>query len=347
MKASLQKYKKNALIFFGITILIAFIYYIATRKRTFVRYTGRFPYIISKTLNESLIKYVKTTPSRNVLLLTGPYQSGKSRILQLLAKELIKNGRLVVEIDFSSIETQKEAFNHVLLATTKGLAKIETLNSEKRDLFISEIKSCLTDSPDGLNRYIDVLERYHNSLMPAIFVHSSDQLKSAAPDAWNAVFYRLSRRSLFQDFVPIVCETHYTSYRLNKSYQMPSWIREIDVGSYKHEDAVFISTIQTRALSALELQKIEQSFGGHGGTTERIFESLKRGISIDSAIAIENRAIEAFIKRHANKTDCSELSQEKVAPLLSTGHYYITKNKEILPANSAVPRFFCIQQENL
>ena len=120
----LNKTKRNLLLALGVFVLVAFIYYIITMRRTFVRYSGRLPYIWNDDFNLTLRQYINTAPTRNVLVLTGPYQSGKSRALNVMANDLAAARHLVVNCDLSTAKTPEDVISLFKIAIINGLTAV-------------------------------------------------------------------------------------------------------------------------------------------------------------------------------------------------------------------------------
>ena len=115
--------------FFTFSFIFFVIYWIFFRRKPFVRIQGRIPYILPTNLNRTLTEYVKTAPSHYVLVLSGPYQSGKSRAMDIIAKSL-KSNRLIFKVDFESCDTPADVENVVSDAFMRSISPHKAIRSK-------------------------------------------------------------------------------------------------------------------------------------------------------------------------------------------------------------------------
>jgi len=149
---------------------------------------------------------VETYPIKKVILLTGPYQSGKSRSMNLLSKRLQENHQFVISFDASYAKTIEELYGIIKSAITEGLSRTSfadsslksyQTNSEEEDY--SQKQDSDRDLTAQLHRSISTLLRQFSlslkpnqlessvtnffriiskatSLQPAIFIHNFDHI---------------------------------------------------------------------------------------------------------------------------------------------------------------------------
>lgn len=497
----LNKTKRNIILTAGIFVLIAFIYYIITMRRTFVRYSERIPYVWNDDFNLTLRQYINTAPTRNVLVLTGPYQSGKSRAMNIMANDLAAARHFVINCDLSTAKTPEDVISLFKIAVINGLisvhpylsstqinraadvfkpqkmtnkekeieeiaineekehatkdtefssSKVQPNNEEKAQTLpntaakpnenhisaspspspsqVKEesskdkksqnvLKSSPTSSttpssqenqgheasihmqnverdqissasietdtntqsisnkdplyghvfnalshvldvslrrPYSLTKFIDYLESMKNYIRPVVFVHDLDKFKKASPALYSSFFARLSRRPLYKDFVPVICEVRDSSFRLSTEPISPSILyTEITPLRDPTRDLV----VKYRVFSQIELKKIMNAFGGHGGTIDRVYEDIKSGMSIDESIQKQQRAVEAFLRRELNGsfpeplyeickrngtariTNLTQLMSLK--PLFASGHLFLSNDAIVKMAHIGVKNALC------
>lgn len=495
----LNKTKRNILLTIGLIVLAAFIYYIITMRRSFVRYSERIPYVWNDDFNLTLRQYINTAPTRNVLVLTGPYQSGKSRAMDVMATDLAAARHFVINCDLSTAKTPEDIISLFKIAVINGLSAVhpylsssqinkaadvfkpqkmsdkereieENAIEEEKELAKKEASSMKppvkpttpektqttpevqskqnekqisgspspspsqtssgtsndkksqepskssptsnTNPPEQSNqgqtqptynrisetekqiqietetstntfsnkdplyghvfnalshvldvslirpysftKFIDYLESMKNYIRPVLFVHDLDRFKKTSPALYSSFFARLSRRPLYKDFVPVVCEIRDSSFRLSTEPVSPSILfTEITPLRDPTRDLV----VKYRVFSQIELRKIMNAFGGHGGTIDRVYEDIKNGMSIDDSIQKQQRAVEDFLRRKLNGsfpeplyeicmrngtariTNLKQLMSLK--PLFASGHLYLSSDSIVKMAHTGVKNALC------
>ena len=298
------------------SFIIFGIYWIFFRKKPFVRIEGRIPYILPLSLNKTLTHYVKTAPSHYVLVLTGPYQSGKSRAMDIIAKS-IKSNRLVFKVDFDSCDTPADVENVVSDAFLKAISPHKALKYKISEFTTSLKRSNINFS---LNVFFDTFESLQYTLRPVLFAYSVDRLREIYPQFYQAACARLSRRALYDDYVPVIAEFRRITDPNIRTDKI--WAKFINVPNFNFKEAQQL--VKDSVFRPNELKQVYDAFNGHGGCTERVFEALKRGESIEDAILAEQDSIRMFINGKTKEE------------LLKTGHFYIAQNLSILAANIVV-----------
>ena len=514
----LNQTKRNIILAVGIFVLAAFIYYIITMRRTFVRHQGRIPYVWNDDFNLTIRQYINTAPTRNVLVLTGPYQCGKSRALNVMANDLATTRHFVVNCDFSTAKTPEDVISLFKIGVINGLSavrpylsssqinraadvfkpqKLSTKEIENEKIALDEEKERITNEksltqdlikpsvepqppkkeksipssnansqtlvspsplpstsskdstndknklkssstksdtpsapskndknqhgdsqeteptinptstptstptptatlasetistsidtetftekalindpiysyvfnalshvlddslkrPYSLTKFIDYLESMKNYVRPVLFVHDLDKLKKSSPALYSSFFARLSRRPLYKDFVPVICEIRDSSFRLSTDPISPS-IQFTEITPLK--DPTRDLVVKSHVFSQIELRKIMNAFGGHGGTIERVFEDLKSGMPIDDSIKKQQEAVEAFLRKELNGDFpdalyklCERNGTAKITnstqlrsllPLFASGHLYLSNGAVVRMAHTGVKNALC------
>ena len=119
----------------GLLLLIASIipFLFSGHAEIIERFEGPIPFIPTNGINKTVRHYIETEPSRFVLLIGGPSQSGKSRLIDILHKESVENYRLSIRIDAGQVNSIEELMEFVKVALVEGLAPIQTSISFKND----------------------------------------------------------------------------------------------------------------------------------------------------------------------------------------------------------------------
>lgn len=375
-----MKLRRN---FYGIVLVLflsAFVYAVISMKRTFVRHTGRIPYVWPPGLNSTLARHLSTRPTRNILLITGPYQCGKSRAMNIAAKSMLQSKHFVINIDASNAFSDKDLIEIIKTATYRGLVNLFPLvsysklkkatkdyhtnvNWEITDLdptvraIYSQLAMELDESlinPYSFVLFLDDLESLSETLQPVIFIHGLDVIKEKAPSLYNVGKGRIEKLQLYNDNVPIVCEIRDSSFFINKT--MPLYVKIHEIKELKDPSRELI--VSKHVFSSIELNKILSNFGGHGGTIERVFEDLKAGINIDKSIDIQQNAVSRYLKRllkdnipqeQLNKL-CNNNGTMKInnpqklellVPLFKSEHLLLTDNHLVKIAHKGVYKSLC------
>ena len=370
------KFKIYGTIFFILSVIIAII----LLRRKFIRETSQIPYGWDKDLNYTLHDYVKTQPSRNILILTGGYQSGKSRAFEVLAKELkAGSSALVISADFSTVFSEQDVLGILKIATYEGFSLLRppssyyqrlltdlfpaTSYSDDNGLYSAYARAFTAlaadlDSMDkgnvGLSRFFNKLEKINEFLPVYIFINSLDNVYLYAPKCFEALFARFQKRTTYTDYVPILCELKDSSLRLLFKADDIS-VQIIDttngVSDPRHN---FVS--KASIFTDDELKMTMKNFGSHGGMFERVFEDLKLGFSVEDSIDLNQRKIEQLINESlsdlspenitflCNNETTTALSRENVATyknLFSKGLITLTEKMTFKFAHIGVRKAVC------
>lgn len=360
--------------------LSVFVYLAFTMKRTFVRYDGRIPYVWPTALNQTLMRHLSTQPARRVLLIAGPYQCGKSRALRIAADAALRQRRLAITIDASRAQSPRDVAEAAKAAVYRALVDLLPLVSQSRlrdaaRAFDPESHSApddlppaaaalyaqlahtideSVDAPLSAARFIDDLEMLAKHLRPALFVHGLDALRTAAPAQYRAVRARAERVLLYGDSVPIACEVRDSRFFADGDARAHAEVYY--VGELTQLPSALI--VSARVFSSVELAKIAAAFGGHGGTLERVFEALKAGAWIDEAVAAQQSAVEAHLRRvlrdgvpqrelsmwcamNGTMAFADTQSIDALAPLLASGHLVMADGRVVRMAHKGVFRALC------
>ncbi|KAH0796384.1 uncharacterized protein GO595_010277 [Histomonas meleagridis] len=350
-------------------------------KRTFVRYKGRLPYVWNYDFNQTISKYLQTYPTRGVFLITGPYQCGKSRAMNIAADFMIKNKQFVINVDATTARSPADVIELFKSAIYNGLtsaysfvsySKIRSaselfppnsqLEIESLDPYLSVIYAALAKdldnsliNPYSIVSFFDTLELLYGKLNPVLFIHGLDNLKSIAPILYKFALQRVERRLIYNDNVPIVCEVRDSSFRLNLT-TLPSYVILYEMRELRDPTHDWI--VSTRAFSSVEMRKLLERFGGHGGTIERVFEDLKVGIGIDESIEAQQSAVSAHLRKMLSSGVPSVLAKlcymngtmnaagekeemKTIENLLKSGHLYLTQNGTVKVAHRGVREALC------
>ncbi|OHT14226.1 hypothetical protein TRFO_15531 [Tritrichomonas foetus] len=308
------------IIFSGVVLLSAGIisYFLQPVPEKIDRFEGPIPFIYTSSINKTVRHYIETRPSRFVLLIGGPSNSGKSRLIDILAQESIENSRLVIKLDVNAASSIEEFAKFLKVALVEGLTnirssisanKIKNVNNEidmaeesqqtVSDPKIAKLFNILERNIDlsyqkgfsekHIHRFFEILEAMSDNFRPIIFMHNFDKIASLGTDEdpefgsklIKSVSAGLSRRDLYQQTVPIVLEIKNTLYLVNKTQNPIFRYFEID-----HELGDVTNELVDNApvFNLFELRKVIKKFGAHGGSISKIFESLRYGQKIDDAI---------------------------------------------------------------
>lgn len=122
---------EKLLIRFGILVaaILELCIWLLTKKKSFIRENGRMPFIWNRNLNLTVKNYLETDPSNQILVISGPYNSGKSHILEQISDNLIHSKRfpLIMRADQSvTIEDLVDSIKINSLKTIDDLSNLMT-----------------------------------------------------------------------------------------------------------------------------------------------------------------------------------------------------------------------------
>ena len=340
--------------------------------------------MLSSSLNTSLKRYVETLPSRNTMFVTGAYESGKSQTLNLLAEDLFTKQRLVFNLDASKFPDEVSFISHLKTSLLDGLLKlrpylssdiIKSLNPRTHNKSIplpsgldpllgptylrisKSIDQIVTNdggiSTTGVRSFLDTLQSFSSTIRPVIILHAGDALFGTRLSA--IVSSALSRKNLYNDFVPAVVELRDSSF-LN-AHSGPSSASTVRVAcSEDFNESAHEALIRAKVFSAYELRRAAARLGG---ALAHVYEDLKFGVGIDEAIEREERRIEEGVAeamqrvgkrtkfvgklcRSGGKAFGDDEEEVKgLKPLFERGFLYTDEMMNTRVANKAVLRAIC------
>lgn len=290
-------------------------FYFSRRKEVIDRFEGPIPFVFTAGVNKTVRHYITTKPSRYVLFIGGPAQSGKSRLIDILAQESSENNRLVLKIDAGQANSIEDFMNFLQVSLVRGLTPIRssidvrTIDQEfdekasinqkesnqiKTAKLYQMLKKSIDDSYSfgfserSIHKFFNLLESVSDKLNPIIFIHNYDRIIDLGTDddpkfglkLIESVCAYLSRRNLYTQNVPIVLELKNSLYSLR--YKHNSVFRYFEMEQLS--DAVNFLVDYAPVFNLFELKKVIKNFGAHGGSIAKVFECLRYGMKIDEAI---------------------------------------------------------------
>ncbi|EAY16861.1 hypothetical protein TVAG_150120 [Trichomonas vaginalis G3] len=377
------KDKSRRKLIIGSIIIILIAAVIIYFWRPFRRYEAQFPYFWANSYNRTIINYLNKRPSRQVLYITGPTQSGKSRSMNIVAQNLTEKGRFVLNLDGENFWPLTSLSDWMHTAILRGLIEVKPylpkdrlsqlyekkknqLNNAKLpallDPQLGQVYHSLTRSlsniPDknhistfAVSQFIDKLEYYRNSLQPVIMIHNFDKLyNNATLPLYDAILSRLARRNLYLDHVPIILEVRDTLFLKKFGDLLPL----LDI-CYTEEVPPHLTEVlyQKKYFTKSEWRKLYKNFGGNMGLFQKVYNDLLFGTNIDQAI--NNRVNEAFevIKNDVPKETSSQARQlcrndlitysPDLDPLIQKGYLLLNKNSTVHVGNRAIKKALCMK----
>lgn len=390
---------KIYLIIGGLLLLVVslFSYLFSGSIEIIERFEGPIPFIPTAGINKTVRHYIETKPSRFVLLIGGPSQSGKSRLIDMLHQESIDNSRLSIRIDAGQANSIEDLMDFVKVGLVEGLAPIQTsinfknvenfdmtetstrkekMNTEQKmtklyKALVKSIDSCYKNgfSERNIHRFFEILEIVSDNFHPIIFVHNYDRISLLGTNddpefgkkLIDSIIAYLKHRDLYSQTIPIVLEIKNTLYLLQKNPNPIFRYYEMEQLGDVTKDLVD----NTPVFNLFELKSVIKSFGPHGGSIAKIFESLRYGMKIDNAIESLSKSIRKGLRakisgnEHAiqlSKRICdgkgsmhvTNISDIKTLAPLFNGYLYLSKDFQIKSSNKAVVRVLCsINSKNL
>lgn len=321
----------------------------------FNRYEGAFPIFWNKAINNSIQYYIHTRPTRNTMIISGPKYSGKSTLLNQIAKNLEDEGRFVVNIDAMEVNTIYDLIKTIRTAITIGLNTVFNVKGTGAFYGINEIndrmnktmlikpkfqnpmlqkaffrfsralENIVNDKKEfnemSIKLFFDAFENYETILRPVIIFQNVENIFSIdgiGQKLKEAAIARLVRRDLYQDYVPILVEVK-NSINLLEIEPLDSF-QIIYMNGLKDANNKYVHTYKLFQFS--EFKKILNVFGNHQGTFSRIFEDLRYKIPISTSIA--------SIQKEINDTIHSS-NIHKISPqICSNSNKIILTKDEIL-----------------
>ena len=366
----------------GAVLVLALAYAMfPARSRPIDRTDGPIPFVWNWRFNQTIREYLNTQPSRYVLLLTGPYQSGKSRLMDVLSADMVRDGRLVIKFDAGVARNIEDLKKLLTLSIIDGFTAISESLSGNRLRTVAEegegeadvnttianrevarIFKTLTYSINNIDkggisdrhisRIVRILEQMYDVAHPVIFIDNVDRIADLGTDSdpefgqklLRVLLAKLSRRDLYEHRIPVVCEAKDSSFALRVAEG--NMFRVIEVSEL--EDPQRTLVVENQVFKASELKLIMQAFGAHAGSIARVYESLRYGVDVEKAIKVEEDKVTGRVKSllRGNESLCNaklttRQTSDTVVDLLKEGLLYVTNGNEIVPANKAVARALC------
>lgn len=303
----------------------------------------------TKGLNKTLHNYLSNLVSDHVYVITGAPQSGKSRILSILAKEMRDQGRLVIHIgdslELSLIDSLAEFKPYITGSQVKILSEQAPYNSSLVNPFAEEngLRNIYQELKRGfdMNNETKLMElvSYINSLAPVVkpcvFVDKAERFMSE-----SLLTKLVGRRT-----VPIIMET--SSYPFDILPMGGIRVVQIDT---KSDMSQFL--LENKVFSPLEMKKISSVFGtGSGAIFASIFEALRYSYPLSESIQELYEYYRDTIETiHMNRTKefCSKNgklsvnSLDEIKPLLDSKLFYY--DGQVRESIQLVSRVLCDKQ---
>lgn len=337
------KSKRNILLLVGVICISFVLFYIFFLAKVFVRRTTPLPYIWQTEYNKTIHEYIQTFPSRSVLLISGPYRTGKSAMLLNLTNELRQNKKLVFHFNFKKIKSEHDANGFAQLAILEALM---FYNNTRIYRFIPSIDF---KNSYSVENFFDSLENLHD-IIPIVIIQGTTQLHKYAPQIYEAGYSRLKRRDQYHDNVPVIIETRNSLYRTKP---LPYFFNILEIDEIEDPYSSLVS--QLRAFSSSELKKIKSAIGYQGGSIDSIFEDVRKSNNIDNAISQELDNINKTVLKYKTNSEiikriCDAKEKpiqigkndlDEIEALLQKGLVYITDEYKLKASNHAVWKSLC------
>ena len=322
MKGSRSTWRKlfGALI---VAIIVHFVFFY--RKKPFVRETGRFPFLWSKSTNATVKHYMRANPANHILLVAGPYRSGKSRLLETIAETLIQErNQLPIVVRADRAETVEELADQIkydairalnALAPRLGYGEVKSLEG----VSLTRAESSVEFGSEGLSRAAQLVGRAADALLgdeperffefmaamsvvvrPYVIVHGLEQMQrltgrngsvSGAVIVNRSLAHVLERRQ-YASFVPLIVEIKDTSLFLREQIGDAFQIAYTPELENPLEQVNVIRSLFTKE----EAKELIHEFGGHYGSFEAVFEEMKMGTPIPSIVKSVNERLDKEIE---------------------------------------------------
>ncbi|KAH0787044.1 hypothetical protein GPJ56_009042 [Histomonas meleagridis] len=309
----------------AVLLVAGYIAYMYSGQTITEQFEGSIPFIWNRNVNLTVAQYTEARPSPYILLLGGGYQSGKSRLIEVLAQEKIENGRFVIKFDASEAKSFEDLCTLLKLAISNGLTYYKMYGSsnsllraaEKLDssgkstatnsgAAISKIYSIFSSLIDSIDlphfstqqaqKFFKYLELISENLKPIIMIHNYDFIKSLdsplIPRILDSLSSYLSRRNNYEQTIPVILEIKNSLSLINLTnptifgyFEMP----ELENTQHHY-------TTEYQIFTAPQLKKIINAFGAHSGAIAKVFEDRRFGIQIEDSIANQINKITRVVK---------------------------------------------------
>ena len=322
MKGSKRTWRK----LFGALIVAIFVHFVFFyRKKPFVREVGRFPFLWSKSTNATVKHYIRANPANHILLVAGPYRSGKSRLLETIAETLIQErNQLPIVVRADRAESVEELADQIkydairalnALAPRLGYGEVKSLEG----VSLTRAESSVEFGSEGLSRAAQLVGRAADALLgdeperffefmaamsvvvrPYVIVHGLEQMQrltgrngsvSGAVIVNRSLAHVLERRQ-YASFVPLSVEIKDTSLFLREQIGDAFQIAYTPELENPLEQVNVIRSLFTKE----EAKELIHEFGGHYGSFEAVFEEMKMGTPIPSIVKSVNERLDKEIE---------------------------------------------------
>ncbi|KAH0795760.1 hypothetical protein GPJ56_000338 [Histomonas meleagridis] len=314
-----------------IVLILAIILYFILRKPKFVRQTGTFPFIWNRDLNISVHNYLSRDPANHVLIVTGPYKTGKSRLLDILSKKIISNKGLPISVHVENTNTVEEVVDSIKISAIKSLSLLSEVLSPSEvqnlgslsvipkpnrtlftDLSLSRAYHLIEDAADSLltqpEDFLNLISRFNPIVKPYIFVYHADKLpklktidgRKLGSHIFNVTYHRLLNRAQYSEFVPFVVELTNSLHSL-KSKRLGEMFEFAFTAPIQNTlEKVHVTN---RLFTSQEAAEIIKKFGGHGGSLAYVYEEMQTYESFEDSMKIVKEKIDYEMNKLMIKPD--------------------------------------------
>lgn len=354
MKKLQEMNKRYLMLGIGVALSIILGIYVWTMFKVFVRYDKSLPFIWDNKINQTIHEYLQTQPSRHVLLITGPYQTGKSEMINILASDLREKDIFPITIDVSAANNRKELFGLTKISLLESIQAYKSNQGVNFSLYreFEGMVDLARNDTTGVIQFLEKLENLNLTHPPVFMVKSAQKFAEFAMPIYNTASAIFSRRNQYFNHVPVILVMTDSSFLMNP---IPDSFRIIETEGIEDIVQNFVNDIP--AFSKKEMKKILASIGSHGGSIDRIFEDLRIDIPIDTALLRELSNINETVQQTMNITGIPVIKRicenrerpiqvntpelESVIPLLHKGLLYLSNDAYLRCANKGVFRAVC------
>ncbi|OHS97510.1 hypothetical protein TRFO_36264 [Tritrichomonas foetus] len=286
-----------------IAAILQLIIILLYKRKSFIREHGRMPFIWNHKLNVTIKNYLSTVPSNQVLFISGPYQSGKSRILELIADFLISTKRFPFIMRADQSVTVEDLVDSIKINSLKVMQRLsQRLSPIEIQQFGALCQSKDVDHPQfsdiGMARaydyvesvadsllgdtklFFDRLTRIDQSIPTCVLIFGFDRLLKMKSNngtklgkiIFNETYHHFRHRTQYAEYIPYVIEIMDTSMFLRKKNSDPSFIYAF---TDQIENPVNMVSVQRNLFTTKETQFLVESFGGHGGSFSYVFDEMQ------------------------------------------------------------------------
>ncbi|KAH0788806.1 hypothetical protein GPJ56_007488 [Histomonas meleagridis] len=379
-----MKNSSSTKIIIGIIIGVLALITIIILSLPFHRYQGLFPIYWDKTFNSSIQYYIQTRPTRNVALITGARQSGKSTVLNQISEKLQNEGRFVVNVDALEVKTLDDLVKRIRAAVALGLTQAYNILSTNMITGLNEIQDPQNEtslpipsfpnpalqkpfiaisstlesignfSEMAVHKFFDTFEAYEELLRPVLIFQNIEYIYELDSRIIKSAVSRLSRRNHYNDYVPVFVEIKNSHNLINLETTSSFQVLTIKPIHDSRTKFVFTNPLFRRS----EYRKIFNTFGSHQGTFARVFEDLRYNVPIEKSILNIKEEIKQTIQRIGISKVPSEIcsKSEKVllnfnetaqlAPLFANGYLVLNDGMYVKFMNKEVRTTLCTLPKN-